>query len=434
MVGGSDPSAPPSERELRERKLREGERREGKPREGKPLAVDPGAEPLPEEPLAVDPGAALADPLPVILDLDTGIDDALALLYACGSPDIDIIAVTCVAGNVGADQVERNTRAVLELAGRGDISVSPGADRPLVKALETTEETHGPHGIGHAVLPDPGRDLDQLGGAHRIVETARRRPGEVHLITLGPMTNLALALAIEPRLPFLLRGWTFMAGAFRVPGNTTPTSEWNIHVDPDAAKACLAAWGAALAEDPAVPLPVGMGLDVTEGARILPADVARLARRAGAREKDAAVLAAPGSPEAQMLASGSVGQMESAEPAESAHQMRATGSVAANAALRFIVDSLRFYFEFHATYDGFYGAFIHDPFVVAATLDPSLVTTQPVFVDVESGPGLAHGMTVADWRGITGAQPNVAVAVRGDAATFVERLVDRVGGLAAQTA
>jgi purine nucleosidase len=112
----------------------------------------------------------------------------------------------------------------------------------------------------------------------------------------------------------------------------------------------------------------------------------------------------------------------------------AIGSVEANPVLRFIVDALRFYFDFHARYDGFYGAFIHDPYAVAAALDPSLVRAEPVFVDVEAGANLAHGMTVADWRHSTGSPPNLDVAVEGDAATFLERFIDRVGGLAARRA
>ena len=110
------------------------------------------------------------------------------------------------------------------------------------------------------------------------------------------------------------------------------------------------------------------------------------------------------------------------------------GSVAANPVLRFLGDALRFYFEFHDRYDGFYGAFIHDPFVVAAAIDRALVRTEAVFVDVEAGPGLAHGMTVADWRRITGNPLNLDVAVEGDATTFLDRFVDRVGGLAADRA
>ena len=245
----------------------------------------------------------MTDRLRVILDVDTGIDDSLAILYACASPEIDLEAVTCVAGNVPGRQVADNTRALLELAGRGDVPVALGAERPLVKPLQTTEETHGPRGIGHARLPVPTRALEAEDAADLIVSAARRRPGTLHLVTLGPMTNLALALSREPRLPSLLARWTFMGGAFRVPGNTTPTAEWNLYVDPDAAKACLAAWAAALAEDPALPLPLGMCLDVTELARMLPADVARLARRAGAAPHDAAALESAGAP---MLPVGTV--------------------------------------------------------------------------------------------------------------------------------
>ncbi len=150
-----------------------------------------------------------------ILDVDTGIDDSLALLYACASPEVELVAVTCVAGNVPASQVADNTRSVLELAGRGDVPVALGADRPLVKPLETTEETHGPRGIGHAELPAPTRALEPAGAADLIVEAARQAPGEISLITLGPLTNVALALELEPLLPSLLRGWTFMSHAAR---------------------------------------------------------------------------------------------------------------------------------------------------------------------------------------------------------------------------
>lgn len=360
--------------------------------------------------MAGDPGFGKRDRLPVILDVDTGIDDALALLYACASPEIDLLAVTCVAGNVPLDAVVANTLAVLELVGRRDVPVYAGADRPLVKPLTTTEETHGPEGIGYATRPVASIAATAVSAVDAIVEIARRQPGDVHLVTLGPMTNFALALDLEPRLPSLLRGWTFMGGAFRGSGNTTPTSEWNIHVDPDAAKACLAGWGAAIASDPTVPLPIGMGLDVTERARLMPEAVAELARRAGAMQADAAAI----------------------NPGDIAHAMRAIGSVSTNEVLRFVVDALRFYFEFHAAYDGFYGAFIHDPFVVAATIDPSLIDTRPVFVDVEVGPGLAHAMTVADWRGITGRPPTAAVAVTGDADAFLDQLISRIGTLAAQ--
>jgi len=111
--------------------------------------------------------------------------------------------------------------------------------------------------------------------------------------------------------------------------------------------------------------------------------------------------------------------------------MHATRSVASNPVIRYIADALRFYFEFHARYDGFYGAFIHDPLAVAATLDRSLITTEPLFVDVETQGELTTGMTVADRRHLTGKPANLDVAVTADIATFMDRLVERLGTLAA---
>jgi purine nucleosidase len=344
--------------------------------------------------------------VPLILDVDTGIDDSLALLYAAASPEAEIVAVTCVGGNVDAHQVERNTRSVLELAGRLDVEVALGRDRPLVKAIETTPETHGPQGLGHAELPPPSRPLSERHGVDVIIDEARRRPGEITLVTCGPLTNLALALLREPALPRLLRGWVLMGGAYRHPGNTAPTTEWNIHCDPDAAKIAFAAWGeSASAHDH--PRPVALGLDVTEQARILPDHVVALARAAGSTPDDSLALARGEDP------------------------MLATRSVASNPIVRYVADALRFYMEFHAHYDGFYGAFIHDPLAVAAALDPSLVSTRSVTVDVELGGTLTTGETVADWRGVWGRPPNVDVAVEADAPEFLRRFVERVGRLAA---
>ncbi len=348
-----------------------------------------------------------ADRIPLILDVDTGIDDSLALLYAAASPEAELVAVTCVSGNVDARQVAVNTRAVLELAGRKDVEVALGREIPLIRALETAPETHGPHGLGHAELPPPSRPLSQRHAVDLIVAEARRRPGEITLVTLGPLTNLALAVMREPALPRLLKGYTLMGGAFGVPGNTTPTTEWNIHCDPEAAKIVFRAWADALAADPTIPRPLALGLDVTEQARLLPDDVVRLARRAGSKPDDSIALARGEDP------------------------MLATRSVAGNPIVRYVADALRFYMEFHARYDGFYGAFIHDPLALAATLDRGLVTTEALYVDVETRGEITSGMTVADRRRLTGKAPNLDVAVSVDVATFLDRLVERIGGLAA---
>jgi purine nucleosidase len=343
--------------------------------------------------------------VPLILDVDTGVDDALAILYACASPEVELLAVTCVAGNVPARQVSINTRSILELVGRSDVPAYLGAEEPLAKELRSAEDTHGSHGLGHAKLPPPSKPVAHGHAADAIVRLARERPGEVLLVTVGPLTNLALALQREPELPRLLRGYGLMGGAYRYPGNTTPTTEFNIFVDPDAAKAVFAAWARAVdpATGPPVPRLLAMGLDVTELKAFLPADIARLGARAGC------------SPD----------EVERLE-----HHTGQTPVGTHNPVVNLVADALRLYFEFHRDWEGVYGAHIHDPFALAAALDRSLVTTDAVFVDVEAGEGLAHGMTVTDWRH-RAPRANADVAVDGRVADFFDRWIDRVGALAA---
>jgi len=345
---------------------------------------------------------------PLILDVDTGIDDSLALLYAAASPDADLVAVTCVAGNVDARQVALNTLAVLELAGRGDVEVALGREVPLVRPLETTPETHGPRGLGYAELPPAAAALSERHAADLLIDEARRRPGELTLVTLGPLTNLAVAVLREPELPRLYRRYVLMGGAYRSPGNTAPTTEWNINVDPDAAKVVFNAWTAAREADPSVARPVALGLDVTERAKIVPDHIVALARLAGSTPDDSLLLARGEDP------------------------MLATRSVASNPIVRYIADALRFYMEFHSRYDGFYGAFIHDALAVAATLDPALIRTEALPVDIELGGTLTTGETVTDWRRVWGRPPNIDVAVEADAEAFLDRFVERVGRLAAK--
>jgi purine nucleosidase len=343
-------------------------------------------------------------PTPLIIDCDTGIDDSLALLYACASPDAEILAVTCTAGNVDARQVAENTRAVLELAGRTDIEVALGRETPLVRPLVTTPETHGPRGIGYAELPPPTRPVSDRHSADLMIAEARRRPGEITLVAVGPLTNVALAVLREPELPRLLKQLVIMGGAYRSPGNTAPTTEWNVAVDPDAAKVVFTAFGGG----DSVPRPIALGLDVTERARFTPEHMTRLARRAGSQPNDA-------------LLAGEETRPFGPEPR----------SVASKSVIRFVADALRFYMEFHSRYDGFYGAFIHDPLALAAALDPSLVRTQALTVDVELGGTLTTGETVTDWRRVWGRPPNVDVAVEADAARFLDTWIEWVGALAA---
>lgn len=342
----------------------------------------------------------MSDRLPLLLDVDTGIDDSLALLYAAASPEAEILGVSCSSGNVEASQVAINTLAILELAGRTDIEVAIGRRVPLVRPLETTPETHGPRGIGYAELPPASRPVSARNGVDLLIDEIRARPGEVTLVTLGPLTNLAVAVLREPELPRLLRSWVLMGGSYRSKGNTAPTTEWNIHLDPEAARVCFAAWGTAVGDGTTGPArPLALGLDVTEKAKLTPEHITALARRAGSRPLD-------DRPEGS--------------------------SAASNPVIRYVADALRFYMEFHSRFDGFYGAYIHDPLALAAAIDRSLVRTEAVTVDVELGGTLTTGETVTDWRRTWGRPPNLDVAVEADAATFFERFIERVGGLAAE--
>ena len=375
-----------------------------------------------------DRAGTSARPIPIIVDCDTGIDDSLALLYAAASPDCEIVAVTCTAGNVDARQVAENTRAVLELAGRPDVTVAMGRETPLVRPLVTTPETHGARGIGYAQLPPASMLLSDRYSPDLIVEEARRRPGEITLVTLAPLTNVALAVLREPALPRLLRRLVIMGGSYRSSGNTAPTTEWNVNVDPESAAIVFSAFGGpgAPAGAAAQARPTALGLDVTERAKMLPEHLAALATRAGC-QADGAPSAADGAQRAAGSGAGSgAGRIGGSGGGSGAGP---NGRV--NPVVRYLADAMRFYMEFHSRYDGFYGAFVHDPLALAAALDPNLIRTEAVSVEVELGGRLTTGETVTDWRRVWGREPNVDVAVEADIATFFERFIERVGGLAA---
>ena len=342
----------------------------------------------------------------MILDVDTGIDDSLAIVYAVGHLDIDLLALTCSAGNVELDVAAANSLGLLDLLGAGEVEVALGSVGPLARPLVTTPDAHGPTGTGHATFAplDPetrstssGRTLSERTGAQLIVEMARARPGEITLVTLGPLTNLAVALMIEPDLPLLLNDCWVMGGAFAGGGNIAPRVEWNIHVDPEAAKVVFHQWSEAAARG-ATPLTI-MGLDVTETAVLTASDLVSAAEAAGL---DCTAPAA--------------GPSESVDAAAMAQPF-------GNPVLDTLRDELRFYFEFHAASDGFYGAHLHDPFVVGAALDPSLITAGLTVVDVALGGAWTDGETIADWRGHFTKAPNAYVATAGDGKEFISRLL-----------
>ena len=325
-------------------------------------------------------------PRPLILDVDTGVDDALALLYAAASPEVELIAATSVMGNVTVDHATENTLAVLELVGLGDVEVARGAARPIVRDHEPFPVVHGERGLGNAELPIASREPSARTAAQLLVETARERPGEVLLVATGPLTNVALALAEESRLPDLLGGFAIMGGSFARGGNATPAAEANIWVDPDAAQAVFRGFSG---REPAR-LPLCAGLDVT--------DRVQLSRAA----LDGICEHMPGSPVA-----------------------------------RFLQTAVPFYIEFYERTGVTGGAAMHDPLALALAIDESLGTFETTRVEVETDGLWTRGMTVADLRGVrhspwpVGWEPeeNARVALDVDVAGFLSRFSQRLSSL-----
>ncbi len=319
---------------------------------------------------------------PVILDVDTGIDDAFALLYAVASPEIEILGVASVAGNVDLNKATRNTRQVLALAGRADIPVWPGCVEPLLHAPASASEIHGQSGLGYAHLPEPTHDNAPRHAIDAIIEMAKAREGEIVLIATGPLTNIAAALMRDPHLPRRLKRLVIMGGAFRHAGNVTATAEFNIWHDPEAARMVFRAFGA----EGAAPL-VAVGLDVTSQTKFTHADLAAI-------------------------------------------EARCAGLKKAPALLRFLEDSSRFYFELMQKWYGAPYLLMHDPLAVGVAIDPSFVKTEKATVDVETSGRLTAGMTVADWRGRWKRGANAEIASEVDAPRFIAAFVEAIERLA----
>ena len=342
--------------------------------------------------------------LRLLLDCDTGIDDALALAYLSSLDHVRIEAVTSTPGNVDAEQVAANNRALLALCGKGDTPVLVGAREPLEIPLVTTPETHGPQGVGDAILPVSADPMPtDLAAIDYWIEAANANPGELTILLTAPLTNFALALRREPRLPWLLRKVVIMGGAFYYQGNTTPTAEWNTHVDPHAAKEVFAAYTAAAEKGlDSSKLPIVCSLDTTERFEMQPDFLTKLSIEAGCAEPE---------------------MVKASDP-------EGTLSKSSNPLVRYLSDALRFYFEFHRKYDQGYIAHVHDYFasgVAAGTLD---YETRPATVDVETESPLLFGTTVADFRGLWGKPANAHVVVSNDPEAGFAELVQRLGALA----
>ena len=313
---------------------------------------------------------------PLVIDVDTGIDDAFALLYACAHNDTQILGVSTVLGNVSLAAATRNTRAVLALAGRADIPVWPGAGTVISIAVRDASDIHGESGLGHAVLPHPEEPPDPLHAADMIIDAARSHAGRLVLCATGPLTNIALAVMREPELPRLVKRFVIMGGAYSDSGNVTPAAEFNIWHDPEAARIVFRAFGGV----GGAPV-IAIGLDVTRKTIIDERDIAAI---------EARVADKPRGPKLT----------------------------------RFLEDAARFYFERMEKMLGRRIFTMHDPLAVAVALDPTLVETRRVAVDIETTGRLTTGATIVDWRGQWGRLANTEVAVAVDAERFRQMFFD----------
>ena len=319
----------------------------------------------------------------LFVDVDTGIDDAFALLYACAEPHARLVGVSTVVGNVSLASATRNTRAVLALAGRGDVAVAPGAAVPLAPEQNDARAVHGATGLGYATLPEPAEPAHAVHAVDALIAAARGHAGRLILVATGPLTNVALAVMREPELPRLVKRFVIMGGAYCVHGNVTPSAEFNIWHDPEAARIVFRAFGG-----PGGAPVVAVGLDVTRQATIDGAGLGALAARLGA------------TPRALALS-------------------------------QFLEDSARFYFERMERQTGRRFLIMHDPLAVAVALDPTLVETRRAAVDVETAGRLTPGATIVDWEGRWGRLANAEVAVAVDAERFRAKFLDamvRVAG------
>jgi purine nucleosidase len=307
-------------------------------------------------------------PLPIIIDTDPGQDDAVAILLALASPEFEVLGVTAVAGNVPLALTEVNARKICELAGRPDIKVYAGATRPLLRPLVTAEHVHGRTGLDGPVLPDPTMPLQKQHAVDFIVETLMtREAGTVTLCVLGPMTNIALALIREPRIASRINRIVAMGGGFFEGGNITPTAEFNIYVDPHAARAVF---------DAGIPITL-LPLDCTHQALTT---TLRIEKFRSMKNKSGPAIAA----------------------------------------------MMDFFERFDEQKYGTDGGPLHDPCVVAWLLQPELFHSREVNVAIECESELTMGMTVVDWWRVTDRKPNATVCRSVNAEGFFDLLTERI--------
>jgi purine nucleosidase len=275
-------------------------------------------------------------PFKILLDCDPGLDDALALLLAHGDPNIELVAVTTVGGNVSLEKTTKNALELREYVGFPDVPVAAGAGEPLTGAVKSAEHVHGEDGLGDVTLPRAVLPAAQIHAIDLIIETIRNAPGEIHLVATGPLTNIALALRKEPRLPEWVASFTIMGGSY-TRGNATPAAEFNIYADPEAAAEVFAVgWRVTM-----------VGLDLTLQA---------------------------------VVDEGIVDRM---------HQLGRLGVELIAPLATFWTNPLE---------DEWDGQALHDVCAVAYVARPDLFTVKPARVDVELVGEFTRGMTVVDFH------------------------------------
>src|SRR5690606_6630637 len=290
-------------------------------------------------------------PRKIIIDTDPGQDDAVAILLALASPELDVVAITTVAGNVPLRLTQTNARKICELAGKPETRVFAGAIRPMVRQLVTAEEVHGKTGLDGPDLPEPTMPLQAKHAVDFIVETLMsEEPGTVTLCPLGPLTNIGLALVREPKIARRVREIVLMGGGFFEGGNVTPAAEFNIYVDPHAADIVFKS-----------------GIPIT----MMPLDVTHQALTTAKRIK----------------------------------AFRDLGTRVGTAT----AEMLEFFERFDEGKYGTDGGPLHDPCVIAFLLKPELFRGREVNVSIETASELTMGMTVVDWWGVTRRPKNAHV-------------------------
>lgn len=304
----------------------------------------------------------------IIIDTDPGQDDAFAIMLALASPEIEVLGIVAVAGNVPLALTQRNVRQVCELVGRSDVKVFSGSSKPMAVPLVTAEHVHGATGLDGAELPEPQMPLQQQGGVDFIIDTLMsEEPGTVTLCPIGPLTDIGLALTREPRIASRIKQIVMMGGGLFEGGNITPAAEFNIFVDPHAATVVFAS---------GVPITI-MPLDVTHKVLTTAARINAL-RSLGTR----------------------------------------VGRVAAG--------WLEYFERFDEAKYGTDGGPLHDPNVIAYLIRPELYGGRMCNVEIETESELTRGMTVVDWWGVTERQKNAFFVRDVDADGFFALLTERL--------